>query len=245
MRRHGKSASVGAWLAAVVALVAFAAPFVVGAGDATQPVAVCGPSNGQQIADGANGMGPQGDYVIGPQDKLSIRVFEVKDLSSDDQVVDATGNIELPLIGRVTAAGKTTAQLQDEITRRLGERYLQSPQVAVLVVESASQKVTVEGEVRTPGVYQMKGRTTLMEVIAMAGGPADDADLHKVAVIREDAAGTRRAAVCDYESIRAGHQIDPSLRGDDIIVVDGSKAKMFWSAAIKTLPLFSIFAYLR
>ena len=76
----------------------------------------------------------QGDYVIGPQDKLNVRVFEVKDLSTDEEVVDATGQIELPLIGRVTAAGKTTQQLQDEIAQRLGDRYLQSPQVSVAVL---------------------------------------------------------------------------------------------------------------
>jgi polysaccharide export outer membrane protein len=239
----GSLARVGACFAAVVGCLAMVAPVVVGAGDTSQ-IAVCGPANGQQISDGTDGVDPHGEYVIGAEDKLSIRVFEVKELSTDEETVDATGQIELPLIGRLTAAGKTTQQLQDEIAQRLGERYLQSPQVAVLVVDSASQKVTVEGEVKTPGVYQMKGRTTLMEVIAMAGGPADDADLHKVAVIREDG-GVRRAAVCDYERIQLGHQVDPSLRGDDIVVVDGSRAKMFWAAAIKTLPLFTIFAYLR
>jgi polysaccharide export outer membrane protein len=241
MRRHGYSAGVG--VAAVAACLAFTVP--IAAGDAQQ-VAVCGPSNGQQVSDypGVGSTDPQVDYIIGAQDKLSIRVFEVKELSTDEVTVDATGQIEVPLIGRVTAAGKTTQQLQDEIALRLGDRYLQSPQVAVLVVDSASQKVTVEGEVKNPGVFQMKGRTTLMEAIAMAGGPADDADLHKVAVIREDR-GLRRAAVCDYERIRMGHQIDPSLHGDDIIVVDGSKAKMFWAGMVKTLPLFTIFAYLR
>jgi polysaccharide export outer membrane protein len=245
MRRHGNLAGVGARLAVVVASLALAAPLAVGAGDANQ-VAVCGPSTGNQISEyiGADGADPQADYVIGPQDHISIHVFDVKDLSTDDEVVDTNGQIEMPLIGRVTAAGKTTQQLQDEIAQRLGDRYLQSPKVAVLVMDSASQKVTVEGEVKNPGVFQMKGRTTLMQAIAMAGGPATNADLHKVAVIREDH-GFRKAAVCDYENIRQGRQIDPSLHGDDIVVVDGSRAKQFWSVAVQTLPLFTIFAYLR
>jgi polysaccharide export outer membrane protein len=244
MRRNETTARAATWLAALVGAAALAAPLAVGAGDAQ--VAVCGPSNGEAIAGDPSSPNadPTGNYIIGAEDKLSVRVFEVKDLSTDEEVVDATGHIELPLIGRITAAGKTTEQLQDEIAQRLGDRYLQSPQVSVLVVESASRKITVEGEVHTPGVFAMKGRTTLMEVIAMAGGPADDADLHKVAVIRDDH-GIRRAAVCDYESIRRGNQVDPSLQGDDIIVVDGSRAKMFWAAAVKTLPLFTIFAYLR
>jgi polysaccharide export outer membrane protein len=236
---------VGAWLAGAAVCLAIALPLDVGAGDTQSLVAVCGSASGQSIADPASDPASAGeDYVIGAGDKLAVQVFEVKDLSVDNLIVDATGAIQLPLVGRVQAAGKTTVQLQDEIAQRLGDRYLQSPQVSVLVEDSASQKITIEGEVHTPGVFSMKGRTTLMQAIAMAGGPADDADLHKVAVIRDDH-GIRKAAVCDYERIRAGHEIDPSLHGDDIIVVDGSRAKMFWSAAVKTLPLFTIFAYLR
>jgi polysaccharide export outer membrane protein len=188
--------------------------------------------------------GVQGDYVIGPQDKLRIRVFEVKDLSFDEEEVDANGQIQLPLIGRVTAAGKTTVQLQDELAQRLGDRYLQSPQVSVSVAESASQKVTVEGEVKSPGVFQMKGKTTLMQAIAMAGGPSDIANLHKVAIIR-DGDGTRRAAVCDFQAIRDGKAGDPIIQGNDVVVVDSSTTKSLWSNVMKTLPIFTLFAYLR
>jgi polysaccharide export outer membrane protein len=238
----GKPAGVGVWVAALVACAAFAWPFaVVGAGD--QAVAVCGPGDAGQAADPL-AVDPNAEYMIGAGDKLSIHVFEVKELSLDEVQVDATGQIELPLVGRITAAGKTPVQLQSEIAQRLGDRYLQSPQVAVLVIDSASQKVTVEGEVKNPGVFQMKGRITLMEAIAMAGGPGDNANLHKVAVIRDDH-GLRRAAVCDFESIRRGNQLDPSLRGDDIVVVDGSRTKELWSNAVKALPFFTLFAYLR
>ena len=188
--------------------------------------------------------GVQGDYVIGPQDKLRIRVFEVKDLSFDDEEVDANGQIQLPLIGKVTAAGKTTMQLQDELAQRLGEKFLQSPQVSVSVAESASQKVTVEGEVKSPGVFQMKGRTTLMQAIAMAGGPSDIANLHKVAIIRE-ADGTRRAAVCDYQAIRQGKAGDPVIEGNDVVVMDSSATKSLWSSVMKNLPIFTLLAYLR
>jgi polysaccharide export outer membrane protein len=188
--------------------------------------------------------GVQGDYVIGPQDKLRIRVFEVKELSFDEEEVDANGQIQLPLIGKVTASGKTTMQLQDELAQRLGEKYLQSPQVSVSVAESASQKVTVEGEVKSPGVFQMKGRTTLMQAIAMAGGPSDVANLHKVAIIRE-ADGTRRAAVCDYQAIQAGKAGDPIIEGNDVVVVDSSSTKALWSNLMKNLPIFTLLAYLR
>jgi polysaccharide export outer membrane protein len=188
--------------------------------------------------------GGPGEYLIGPQDKLRIRVFQVKDLSFDDEEVDANGQIQLPLIGKVQAGGHTTEQLQDEIAQRLGEKYLQSPQVSVSVAESASLKVTVEGEVKTPGVYQIKGRTTLLQAIAMAGGPNDQADLHKVAVIRE-AGGVRRAAICDYQAVRDGKIGDPLLEGSDVVIVDGSTVKTLWSNVMKNLPIFTLFAYLR
>jgi len=186
---------------------------------------------------------PVGDYVIGPEDKLTIRVFEVKDLSFDDEQVDASGDIELPLIGKVMAAGMTTAQLEREIAQRLGERYLQSPQVSVSVTEGASQKVTVEGEVKSPGVFPIKGRTTLMQAIAMAGGPDDEADLHKVAVVREES-GVRRAATCDYEAILKGRAADPLVEGNDVVVLGGSAAKTLWSNLMKNLPIFTLLAYL-
>jgi polysaccharide export outer membrane protein len=243
MRRPGKPSGVGAWLLTLAACAMLVTPGPVGAGDTQSAVAVCGPTNGQPTLDTA-ATDPSAEYVIGAQDKLSIHVFEVKELSLDEVTVDATGQVELPLIGRMSAAGKTPLELQTEIAQRLGDRYLQSPQVSVLVLDAASQKVTVEGEVRTPGVFSMKGRTTLMQAIAMAGGPGDNADLHKVAVIRDDH-GIRRAAVCDYESIRRGRQLDPELRGDDIIVVDGSKSKELWSNALKALPFFTMFAYIR
>lgn len=212
------------------------------------PIAASGGGRGSDpgVLDPAALTAPENpaDYVIGPLDKLGIHVFEVKDLSMDQVQVDASGQIDLPLIGKVSAAGKTTGQLADEIAKRLGDRYLQSPQVSVTVVDSASQKVTVEGEVKQPGVFQMKGRTTLMQAIAMAGGPADDADLHRVAVIR-DVGGLRKAAMCDYALVRQGRAPDPLIMGDDVVVMDGSAVKSAWSTLLKNLPLFTLFAYLR
>ena len=184
-----------------------------------------------------------GPYIIGPEDKVTIRVFEIKDLSFDNEQVDASGQIMLPLIGKVKAAGKTADQLQDEISTRL-EKYLQSPQVSVSVTESASQKVTVEGNVKNPGVYQVKGHTTLMQAVAMAGGPDDEADTHKVAVIRLDN-GIRRAATVDYQAIKEGKAGDPLIQGDDVVVVGESNLKMVWSNVMKNLPIFTLFAYLR
>jgi polysaccharide export outer membrane protein len=111
-------------------------------------------------------------------------------------------------------------------------------------VESASQKVTVEGNVKNPGVYQVKGHTTLMQAVAMAGGPDDEADTRKVAVIRLDD-GIRKAATVDYTAIKQGKAGDPLIQGDDVVVVGESRAKMVWSNVMKNLPIFTLFAYLR
>jgi polysaccharide export outer membrane protein len=123
----------GAWLAlAAVACLAIALPAIVLAGSdggAAEPGARMSP---EQLVTATSG-----PYIIGPEDKLTIRVFEIKDLSFDNEQVDASGQIMLPLIGKVKAAGKTADQLQDEISTRL-EKYLQSPQVSVSVTESAS-----------------------------------------------------------------------------------------------------------
>lgn len=181
------------------------------------------------------------DYVIGPLDKLSIRVFQVQELSLDGLEVDASGQIVLPLIGSIKAAGKTTDALARDIADRLGARYLQSPQVSVIVEDSAGQKVTVEGEVKTAGVFKMSGRTTLMEALAMAGGPSDEADLHQVAIIRV-VNGVRKAAVCDYVAIRNGSVPDPVIQGGDVVVINGSGMKTAWNDLLKSIPLFALIA---
>src|SRR6185503_5181556 len=84
--------------------------------------------------------GTQNDYKIAPFDAVDITVFQEPDLSTKGLQVDATGNVSLPLIGSVAAAGKTSSQLSRDIAQQLGERYLKNPQVSVVVANSASQK---------------------------------------------------------------------------------------------------------
>ncbi len=109
----------------------------------------------------------------------------------------------------------------------------------MVVSQSVNLKVTVEGEVKTPGVFQMPGRTTLMQVIAMAGGPGETANLHKVAIIRS-INGKRTALLCDYVTIRDGRSIDPVIKGEDVVVMDGSSSKSAWNSLMKSLPLVAL-----
>lgn len=185
----------------------------------------------------------QTDYRIGALDTLGITVFQVKDLTIDKIQVGASGQILLPLIGAVTAKGKTIAELSAEIAQRLSEHYIRSPQVTVVVVEAVSQKVSVEGAVNEAGVFELKGRTSLLEAVAKAKGAAKNANLHRVTIIRT-VEGAPRAAVFDLAAIGAGRARNPEVVGNDIVIVDGSKAKSIWHGIIEALPALLIFTYL-
>jgi len=183
-------------------------------------------------------------YRIGPSDKLSISVFQVADLSFEEIFVDASGKLQLPLLGSVQAAGLTPAELSSDIERRLGERYLRNPRVSVSVTEAASQKITIDGAVMKPGVYEMRGRTSLLQAVAMAEGGSRIADLKKVAVFRT-VNGQRMIAVFDLAAIRRGQATDPEVLGDDIVVVDTSRLSARYRDIIEILPGLAVFTYFR
>lgn len=184
------------------------------------------------------------EYLIGPTDRLRLTVFQVPDLSFDEVRVDAAGNLELPLIGSVVAGGKSPLDLAREIESRLGERFLQNPRVSITVSEASSQKVTVDGAVTKPGVYLMRGRTTLLQAVAMAEGATRVADLDEVAVFRTQG-DRRQIAVFDLAAIRSGSAPDPVLQGDDVVVVDTSRLSAIWRDTVAALPALSVFAYVR
>jgi polysaccharide biosynthesis/export protein len=174
-------------------------------------------------------------YMIGPMDILDISVFQVPDLTKTVQVGD-DGIINYPLVGDVPAAGKTSNQLAVELQQRLGGKYLRSPQVSVFVKEANSQRVTVQGSVKTSGVFSLKGRTTLQQVLAMAGGVNMDTNSGDVVILRT-INGTRSAARFDIDAIQSGKSVDPELEPGDVIVVDTSATKLALSNLMKVLPI--------
>ena len=179
------------------------------------------------------------DYKIAPLDTLKISVFQVPDLSGDFEV-DLTGNIAMPLIGNVKAADKTAQQLRADLTKRLGAKYLQNPDVSVGVKSSTRRSVTVDGSVRQPGVFPVTGELTLIQAIAMARGTDENANPRRVAVFRQ-IGGQRMAAAFDLVSIRRGQNEDPKIYSGDIIVVDGSQVKSIQREILQALPIFSVF----
>ncbi len=180
-------------------------------------------------------------YKVGPLDQLEVSVFKVAELSKTVQVAD-TGTINLPLVGEVPAAGKTAQEIERDLTAKLGAKYLQNPQVTVFVKEYNSQRVTVEGAVKKPGVYPVKGNNTLLQFIATAEGLDPNSD-SSVVVFRQTN-GKRTAARFDMGAIRAGNAEDPLIVSGDVIVAGSSAAKETFNNFIKLLPVTSVFALL-
>lgn len=179
------------------------------------------------------------DYQITTGDTLTITVFGVESLSKEYEV-DLAGNIAMPLIGNVPVIGQTTEQLRTEVARRLGERYLQNPDVTVAVTESAGRNVTVEGSVNQPGVYPVTGPTTLLQAVALARGTNNDSNPRRVAIFRQ-VQGQRMAAAFDLISIRRGEMEDPTVYAGDIVVVDGSSTRGMFRDVLAVLPVVALF----
>jgi polysaccharide export outer membrane protein len=182
---------------------------------------------------------PAGDYRIGPQDTLEIDVFQLNDLNRTVQV-DSSGQILLPLLGQVPAAGKTSKELSADIADQLGRKYVKNPQVTVVVKDAQGQRITVDGAVGQPGVYTLTGPTTLMQAVALAKGPDTKlANLHKVTVYR--LVGTNRTtSLYDLQAIRDGKNPDPLIFGKDVIVVDQSGGRSFLRDLGTVAPIVSM-----
>jgi polysaccharide export outer membrane protein len=113
-------------------------------------------------------------YVLGPGDQITIRSIDLEEISEKPVLVDPDGYLSLPLVGRLKAAGLTAAELEKALVKAL-QGYFRRPQVSVTMTKFGSQPVTVLGAVSAPGVYQLQGRKTLAEVLALAKGLTPEA----------------------------------------------------------------------
>jgi polysaccharide export outer membrane protein len=121
-------------------------------------------------------------YVLGTDDSISIHAFPVEEIPATPITVGADGLISLPLVGRVQAGGVTVRQLENEIATKL-DRYIQHPSVTITVTEYRSQPVSILGEVNNAGVHQLRGPTTLLQTMSMAGGLKQDAG-YRIKIVR-------------------------------------------------------------
>jgi polysaccharide export outer membrane protein len=177
-------------------------------------------------------------YLIGPFDRLIIDVFGIEELSKKEVQTDASGRISFPLVGTVEAAGKTPAELEDILEQRLRGAFVRDPQVTINLKETSSQVVTVDGEVKQPGLYPVVGRMTLMRAIATAKGTAEFAKLDDVVVFRT-VNGQKLAALYNLRAIRRGNYADPEIFANDLVVVGDSSARRIFKDALQVVPLLT------
>jgi polysaccharide export outer membrane protein len=187
----------------------------------------------------ANNQMTPGPYVIGPADVIDVRVAYEPELSADSATVDTGGEISVPLIGNMRAAGKTAPQLADEIEGRLMQ-YVRRPKVSVNIREYSRQNVTVEGDVEEPGVYPVQGTSSLLQAVARAQGPTKTAKLNEVIVFRT-VNGQRMGAIFDLRRVRYGYDPDPLILGGDVVVVGYSEVKGAFRDFLGAAPVLAVF----
>jgi polysaccharide export outer membrane protein len=171
------------------------------------------------------------DYRIGADDLLEIQVFGVDQLTRTVRV-NSRGQMSLPLVGTLQVGGLTAGEAERLLVTKLAENYLQDPQVSLFIKEYTSQRVTIEGAVNKPGVYPLRGPTTLLQSLAVAGGQASLSDMTEVMLFRSEKDGKRTTLVYDVDRIRAGELDDPSVINEDLIVVKRSASRVFMKDSV-------------
>ncbi len=167
--------------------------------------------------------GPQ-DYIIQPEDVVQITVYQEADLTTRTRV-SSEQEIILPLLGRVSVAGLSVAQLQERLTQLLGEDYLVNPQVQVFVEEYHPSKVFITGAVKTPGSYPLPTDkpTTVVEALTLAGGFTNAASANATRVIRSENGQERTILVKVADIMKKGDKSqDVVIKPNDIIFVPES-----------------------
>jgi polysaccharide export outer membrane protein len=157
------------------------------------------------------------EYQIGREDVITVEVWKDPSLSTKVPV-RPDGKITLPMIGLVDAEGRTTEQLKNEITERL-RPFVEQPVVSVMVSEINAARFYVLGEVAHPGAYPVRGRITVVQALALAGGPTEFANDRKVIVIRLGADGKQTRFKVDARDVLAGNAPAlPLVAGDTVFV---------------------------
>lgn len=159
----------------------------------------------------------EADTALGPGDVFQVRVYGEEDLSGSYQVA-GDGTINFPLIGAVTVAGLTPTEVQVELQRRLADGYLKNPQVSVLLTESRSKKVSVLGQVKSPGTFPYTDQMTIIEAITKAGGFTPIAKKNSVRVTRTTH-GKQARIVVAVEDISQGKAPNFVLHPGDVVFV--------------------------
>jgi polysaccharide export outer membrane protein len=157
-------------------------------------------------------------YLIGTDDVLSIVFWKDKDMSAEAQV-RPDGRIALPLINEVQAAGLTPEQLRERITEE-SKKFMEDASVTVVVRQINSRKAFITGEIYKPGTYPLTSPTTVMQLIAMAGGLREYANAKKIVIMRTEN-GKPTSLPFNYKDIVEGKNLQQNIElkpGDTVIV---------------------------
>ena len=170
----------------------------------------------------AGAQGKAATYRIGPRDLLDIRVYEDDKLNGQRRVSE-DGNVNLPLLGDVAVAGKTTAEVNQVLKKLLEDRYMQRASVDVQVLEFRSRPIAVIGAVKQPGNLQFSGRWTLLEALTAAGGVAENHG-SVVYVMRRAENGLADQVTIDLDElmVRGNPRVNIPIFANDLINVPGT-----------------------
>lgn len=217
---------------------------VVGAGCAGMPppqssaqLTVIPDSGGLPVPNRSDLAAADRPALIGPLDTIYVDIFNVPNLSREMQV-DASGRIAMPLIGTIDARNKTADELARLIESGLQARYVRSPEVTVNIKSSVSQVVTIDGEVKEPGLYPVTNQMTLMRVIASAKGLSEFARQEQVVILRT-VDNQRMAGLYDISAIRRGAYVDPPIYANDVVIVGDSPQRRLFRDVVSLAPLIA------
>jgi polysaccharide export outer membrane protein len=160
---------------------------------------------------------PIAEYVIGREDVIAVEVWKDPTLSAKVPV-RPDGKISLPMIGDIRAEGRTARDLKEEITHKL-EPMVEQPVVSVMVSEINAAKFYVLGEVAHPGAFPVRGPVSVIQALALAGGPTEFASQRSVVVIRRDQNGKEHRYKVDAKDVLAGKAKALTLAPGDTVYV--------------------------
>ena len=158
------------------------------------------------------------DYLIGRGDVLSIDIWKEPELSKQ-VTVRLDGNISMPLVGDLQAAGFTCAELRNQLKEKF-ERYVEVAEVSVTVIQSLSKKIYILGKINGPGEYPLQKNMTILQAISLGGGLDQWADTSNIKLIRK-IKGVEKTFKVDYDAIVSGDDLSQNvqLQPDDTIFV--------------------------
>ncbi len=180
---------------------------------------------------------PDRPSLIGPLDTIAVEVFNVAELSRELNV-DASGRVNMPLIGSIDAGGKTAEELARAIEGELAGRYVRNPDVTVNIRSSVSQVVTIDGQVVEPGLYPVTNQMTLLRAIASAKGFSEFARADDVVILRT-VDGQRMAGLYNVNAIRRGAYADPAIFANDVVLVGDSPERRLFRDFVAIAPLLA------